>query len=328
MNDFDETLKYYNSDEFFNLYVKGEKNLHEMLSLDDLKQTKTYRISFLHHILYLCKSTNTNLLTLLNRLKSMIETFVQRLIKENFYIKSYIDTVIKEWSLILEAEDIFDTMNSGFDYDDFVKQNKVYNELIGGMKGLESNIHSKEYVLDGDLKDTMLLLHTNCKDCKEKILFHIENLVNIISDLEPTYNYLLIDLSMKNKANYLEKIDEAEQNSSVFSRLLNTSTGQDIPQNINVNFLNYILIVNMLKKEYHYIITMLKTINQNLQEKNVSLDGLVKGLNIKDQSKDQSKDSSKNRLSDFDSEFDSESEFDSLADNGSLEESADDGSFF
>ena len=77
---------------------------------------------------------------------------------------------------------------------------KIYNELLGGMKGLEHGIQKKEYVLDGDLKDTMLLLHTNCKDCKEKILYHIQKLVTIISELEPTYNYLLIDLSMKNKA--------------------------------------------------------------------------------------------------------------------------------
>ena len=34
------------------------------------------------------------------------------------------------------------------------------------------------------------------KDCKEKILYHIQNLVNIISEIEPTYNYLLIDLSI------------------------------------------------------------------------------------------------------------------------------------
>ena len=281
MNNNDE-LKYYTSDDFFNLYTKGEKSIHEMISLNDLKHTKTYHVSFLNHILYLCKTTNSNLLTMLNKLKSMIENFVIRLINENFYIKKYIESMIKEWSLILEADNIFDTFDLNFNYNDFVEQNKIYNELIASMKGLEENIHSKEYVLDADLKDSMILLHTNCKDCKEKILYHIENLVNIISNIEPTYNYLLIDLSIKNKANYLEKVDEAEKNSSIFSRLLNTSTSQDIPQNINIIFLNYILVINMLKKEYHYIITMLKALNKDLEQKNISLDGLVKGLNIVD----------------------------------------------
>ena len=284
-NEYD-SLKYYTTDEFLNYYVKGEKNIQDMLSLDDMKHTRTYHVSFLHHILHLCKSNNTNLLTMLNRLKSMIEIFIQRLIRENFYIKSYIENMIKEWSLILDADDIFETMNTEFNYDDFIDQNKIYNELLGGMKGLERNIQNKEYVLDGELKDTMLLLHTNCKDCKEKILYHIQNLITIISEIEPTYNYLLIDLSMKNKANYLEKVDEINSNSSVFGRLLNTSTDNDIPKNINAIFLNYILIINMLKKEYHYIITMLKTINKNLDNKHQSLDGLVKGLNIQNHDND------------------------------------------
>jgi len=283
-NEYD-SLKYYTTDEFLNYYVRGEKNIHDMLSLNDLRHTKTYNVSFLHHILHLCKSNNTNLLTMLNRLKSMIENFIQRLIRENFYIKSYIENMIREWSLILEADEIFDSMNIDFEYGDFIDQNKIYNELLGGMKGLERDIHKKEYVLDGDLKDTMLLLHTNCKDCKEKILYNIQKLVTIISELEPIYNYLLVDLSMKNKANYLEKVDEINDNSSIFGRLLNTSTNNDIPQNINIIFLNYILVINMLKKEYHYIITMLKTINKNLDDKHTSLDGLVKGLNIQNQTK-------------------------------------------
>tara|TARA_B110000967_G_C18669287_1_gene452209 strand:+ start:48 stop:812 length:765 start_codon:yes stop_codon:yes gene_type:complete len=246
---------------------------------------------------------------MLNRLKSMIENFIQRLIKENFYIRSYIENMIREWSLILEAEDIFDSMNMDFDYGDFVDQNKIYNELLGGMKGLEHGIQKREYVLDGDLKDTMILLHTNCKDCKEKILYHIQKLVTIISELEPTYNYLLIDLSMKNKANYLEKVDEIHKNTSIFGRLLNTSTDNDIPQNINIIFLNYILVINMLKKEYHYIITMLKTINKDLDNRHVSLDGLVKGLNIQNQTKLE-RDGSILDLDESSSEFnDSSSEF-------------------
>ena len=42
-----------------------------------------------------------------------------------------------------------------------------------------------------------------------------------------------------------QALDEVEQNSSIFSRLLNTSTDIDIPKNINTIFLNYILVINM-----------------------------------------------------------------------------------
>ena len=114
---------------------------------------------------------------------------------------------------------------------------------------------------------------------------------------------------MKNKANYLEKVDEIHNNTSVFGRLLNTSTDNDIPQNINIIFLNYILVINMLKKEYHYIITMLKTINKDLDNRHTSLDGLVKGLNIQNQTKFRD-DKSILDLDESESEFESESESD------------------
>ena len=123
-------LHYYTTDEFLNLYVKGDKSIDEMLSLDNLKHTTTYRISFLNHLLYLCKHNNTSLLDMMNSLKDMIVNYMKRLINENFYIKSYIETIIKEWSLILEADDIFDDIKGEFKYDDFIIQNKMYNELV------------------------------------------------------------------------------------------------------------------------------------------------------------------------------------------------------
>jgi hypothetical protein len=298
-------LQYYTTDEFLNLYVKGDKCIDEMLSLDNLKHTTTYRISFLNHLLYLCKHNNLSLLDMMNRLKDMIVNYMKRLINENFYIKSYIETIIKEWSLILEADDIFDDMKGEFKYDDFIEQNKMYNELVGGMKGLERGIQNREYIVDGELKDMMLLLHTNCKDCKEKILYHIQNLLDLINEIEPTYNYLLIDLSMKSKTNYLEKVDEIHDNSSVFGRLLNTSTDKDIPKNINKIFMNYILVINMLKKEYHYLITTLKSINKDLDNRHGSLDGLVKGLNLQSSSSE----SNSTSILDLDESSDDESSY-------------------
>ena len=276
-----------------------------MLSLDNLKHTTTYRISLLNHLLYLCKHNNQSLLDMMNRLKDMIVNYMKRLINENFYIKSYIETIIKEWSLILEADDIFDDMKGEFKYDDFILQNKMYNELVGGMKGLERGIQNREYIVDGELKDMMLLLHTNCKDCKEKILYHIQNLLDLINEIEPTYNYLLIDLSMKSKTNYLEKVDEIHDNSSVFGRLLNTSTDKDIPKNINKIFMNYILVINMLKKEYHYLITTLKSINKDLDNRHGSLDGLVKGLNLQSSSSE----SNSTSILDLDESSDDESSY-------------------
>ena len=276
-----DELNYYKLEEFYKKCMDGSLDIHKQIQLKDLSQTKIYNVSFLRHVLYLCKSNNTNLLDILNKLKEKIETFLKRLIGENFYIRSYIQTIINEWSLDLEATGIFNNMMEVFKYDNFINENKTYNQLMGGMKGLERNILKKNYSEDTDIRDTLTLLFTNCTDCKDKINKHIKKLTKITMDLEPTYNYVLIDLSMKHKPNYLEMVNEANEKSSVFSRLLNTSSDRDIPENINMIFSNYLLIINLLKKEYHYLITTLKKLDNNIHEKHNSLTVLMNGLNIK-----------------------------------------------
>jgi len=308
MND---ELNYYKLDDFYTKCMNGSLNIHMPIQLKDRSQTKIYAISFLSHVLYLCKSNNMNLLDILNILKDKIETFVKRLIRENFYIKNYIDSIILEWSLDLEAENIFNEMNEVFKYNLFIEENKTFNQLIGGMKNLEKNIKNKEYSVDSDIKDTLLLLFTNCKDCKEKMRNHITKLINITIKLEPTYNYLLIDLSNKGKPNYIEQVDEINEKNSIFNRLLNTSSDQDIPENINTIFLNYILIINSLKKEYHYLITTLKTIDDNIDNRHNTLNNLMQGLNIHNEINNKNKIDIKQDINDIPSsdEEDANSDF-------------------
>ena len=52
-------------------------------------------------------------------------------------------------------------------------------------------------------------------------------------------------------------------------------------ENINMIFSNYLLIINLLKKEYHYLITTLKKLDSNIHEKHNSVNVLMNGLNIK-----------------------------------------------
>lgn len=276
-----EELNYYKLDEFYQKCVDGSIDIRRQIKLKNRDHTKSYYISFLRHVLYLCKSQNLNLLDILNTLKNKTENYVERLIRENYYIKGYIQTIISEWSLTIEPEQIFDKMNEVFKYESFMDENKTFNQLMGGMKSLERSIMKKEYNEDTDIRDTLSLLFTNCTDCKDKIKNHIETLIRITSRLEPTYNYVILDLSMKHKANYLEMANESEKTSSVFNRLINTSTDRDIPDTINMIFSNYILLLNLLKKEYHFLITSLKAIDYNLSERHNSLNVMMDGLNIK-----------------------------------------------
>ena len=106
--------------------------------------------------------------------------------------------------------------------------------------------------------------------------------MNVITNLEPDYNYLLTDLSTKSKKMYMEYIKEQNKNSSIFDSLITNKNDSDIPDNINTIFLNYILIINMIKKELHYIITIYKSLLIKLNEKFNILNKLKESLSIKD----------------------------------------------
>ena len=72
------------------------------------------------------------------------------------------------------------------------------------------------------------------------------------------------------------------KNSSIFDSLITNKNDSDIPDNINTIFLNYILIINMIKKELHYIITIYKSLLIKLNEKFNILNKLKESLSIKD----------------------------------------------
>ena len=276
----DEDLNYHKLDEFYNKYMTGELNIHNPIQLHNHHKTKTYSISFLTHVLYLCKKNNMNLLDILNTLKDKLETHMKRLIRENYYIKHYVQSVINEWSLNIEAENIFNGKTVKFPYQKFVDENLAFNSLIGGMKQLERRIKNNDYQKDENVKDTLMLLFTNCRDCKGKIRNHIKEIVDVVRKLEPQYNYLLLDLSNKRKANYLDQINTMDSSNSIFKRLLETSSSKDIPDHIDTIFLNYVLLINFLKKEYHYLITTLQSIDVRMRERHNTLNHMMQGLNI------------------------------------------------
>ena len=60
-----EELNYYKLDDFYRKCMDGTIDIHRQIKLKDRAQTKEYRISFLRHVLYLCKHHNTNLLDIL-----------------------------------------------------------------------------------------------------------------------------------------------------------------------------------------------------------------------------------------------------------------------
>ena len=276
-----DNLKYLEKKDLVDKCSDGSINVHDNIKLKNKVQNTLHYISFLEHLLYLCTSKNTNLLKILFNIKKNIEKNVNKYI-DNIYFNECIQKTINEWNLEIEPEDIFNNSDETYNYDDFIENNKNYNELLFNITGFESIIQKKNNQFDDDIKDSVIIILTNCNESIDDLKTELKKVMNVITNLAPDYNYLLTDLSTKSKKMYMEYIKEQNKNSSIFDSLITNKNDSDIPDNINTIFLNYILIINMIKKELHYIITIYKSLLIKLNEKFNILNKLKESLSIKD----------------------------------------------
>ena len=281
-------------------YTNGVLNIQDKIKLNEVEQ------SFMELTLKLCNTNNTDLLNILTKLKTSIELYLKELISKNSTINDQVNNVIQEWSLEIDSEEIFNNIKHDYTYNVFIEDTIKYNEIMNAINIFKKSVNN-DLDSDTNVKDTLLLLNMNCKDCNNSIESNINTLVKIINDLEPLYNYLLLDLSIIHKSDYMNNIENVDE---TFSQLINRNNNKDIPENIHIIFLNYIYVINYLKKEYHFLITTMKTmliklivndtsidtlINKlNIKKDNINLDNIINNVYDKDSSSDESSDESDN----------------------------------
>ena len=252
-------------------YTNGVLNIQDKIKLNEVEQ------SFMELTLKLCNTNNTDLLNILTKLKTSIELYLKELISKNSTINDQVNNVIQEWSLEIDSEEIFNNIKHDYTYNVFIEDTIKYNEIMNAINIFKKSVNN-DLDSDTNVKDTLLLLNMNCKDCNNSIESNINTLVKIINDLEPLYNYLLLDLSIIHKSDYMNNIENVDE---TFSQLINRNNNKDIPENIHIIFLNYIYVINYLKKEYHFLITTMKTMLIKLIVNDTSIDTLINKLNIK-----------------------------------------------
>ena len=277
-----DNLKYLTKNDLIKKCSQGNLNIHDNIKLKNKVQNTLHYISFLEHLLHFCKDNKTNLLELLFTIKDKIENDINGYL-DNIYFTECIQKTINEWNLEIDPEDIFNNDSNTYDYNDFIENNTNYNELLFNINGFENIINKKDNQFDDDIKDSVIIILTNCDESINSLKSELKKVIKVITNLEPEYNYLLTDLSTKSKKMYMEFIKvQAQENVSIFESLITNKNDSDIPDNVNTIFLNYILIINMIKKELHYIITIYQSILEKLDNKFNMLNKLKEGLSIKD----------------------------------------------
>ena len=245
--------------------IEGKIQINKPLVITSSDRTKSEELSFLSHVLKYNGVKKETMFVFLNEILEVFNKEMNKLMR-NRNVQRYIDGIKGEW------DDLSDILFKDLFSEDQVKlmENILenINELCRRFKEINTSVESNnvtDVVEEDDLVDRMDTFVKSIKEFNENTEEIMEQLDRYEGNLNKLNTCVLLDLSMKNKKLYLEFNDLTEDRS--------------IPENIQNVFLNYLLILNLIKKQIVYYKKTVKKVGeiaQNMEKHTVSTKMTVK----------------------------------------------------
>ena len=245
--------------------IEGKIQINKPLVITSSDRTKSEELSFLSHILKYNGVKKETMFVFLNEILEVFNEQMNKLMR-NRNVQRYIDDIKGEW------DDLSDILFKDLFSEDQVKLMESVleniNELCRRFKEINTSVESNnvtDVVEEADLVDRMDTFVKSIREFNENTEEIMEQLDRYEGNLNKLNTSVLLDLSMKNKKLYLE---------------FNGVTGdKNIPENIHNVFLNYLLILNLIKKQIVYYKKTVKKVEEiagNMEKHTVSTKMTVK----------------------------------------------------
>ena len=245
--------------------IEGKIQINKPLVITSSDRTKSEELSFLSHVLKYNGVKKETMFVFLNEILEVFNEQMNKLMR-NRNVQRYIDGIKGEW------DDLSDILFKDLFSEDQVKLMESVleniNELCRRFKEINTSVESNnvtDVVGEADLVDRMDTFVKSIKEFNENTEEIMEQLDRYEGNLNKLNTCVLLDLSMKNKKLYLEFNELTEDRS--------------IPENIQNVFLNYLLILNLIKKQIVYYKKTVKKVGeiaQNMEKHTVSTKMTVK----------------------------------------------------
>jgi len=231
-----------------NKCIKGEIQLNKPITLTSRDRTETTSVTFLNHLLKYNKIEKENLFSFYFKLLKMFNGSFTELMNNGIFT-SYIQHVKKEWDVTDTI--LLDTGDSGDSRKTMESLLENMNTLCGQFRELNGRVRNnniKDVLVEDEMMDHIDIFLKNIRELNDEIT-EINNMIEQISQkIEKLDIGLLLDLSMKDKSIYL-----------MFSKI---SEDVKLPSYINIIFLNYIYIINLIKKHIIYYKRTISKVNE------------------------------------------------------------------
>jgi hypothetical protein len=295
-----EGLSYYNLEDLIEKVASGELDVHRPIDLSNDVRNQKFEIPFLQHLLMICKNEGFSLVHLLSMIHSRIKSNVLELIHDNAFVRHMVQNTLNEWRLDISPFDIFKDgldelegvdQEELFQYHKLSDENKVLREIETSLDDLEGELSDRTVILQvvpnkekvRHLDRRIRVLHGGCYDSMTRIQETMKELEEKTKAITPTYNHVLLDMAMKHKSSYLEFYKNSTDNDdSTITMFINERNQVSIPNKIHNVFMNYCLIVNMVRKEFEYLNHVFAGLSEKAESKTTMMTQYVDGLNIDD----------------------------------------------
>ncbi len=248
-------MEYIELRQLVNKCLMGDIQISKQILLTSSDRTETTMVSFLNHLMKYNKIKKENLFTFYFKLIDIFNRLFSELMTKSKSFDAYVQHVKKEWN---QDENILYDNNTQLDkatqtVEDILEN---MNTLCGQFRELNDRVNMNnmnDVLVEDEMVDHMDDFLERVRELKDDIS-EIEDILNKLSDDTERLNMgVLLDLSMKGKTMYLQ-----------FSGV---DDDTKIPDNINITFLNYLYLLNLIKKHilyYKRTLDKVKEISDNM----------------------------------------------------------------
>lgn len=258
-----EIYKYTDYNSMIDDILNGEYVVNVPILSDDSK------LSFLGNLL---KYPNINKSNIHNVLVSIINKLKTKLFSEQID-NMLLEHTKNEWdSNSDDHQDIFCNHDCKClsNLNDHMETRKLYEDLVNNLeeKLSEQKIYSQHLSEDDlgeysalHLRNTVDEVNSKCESILKSLDYDINLIKNERTKIDSINIELLLDMTMKNERLYRE---------------LNSNS--DIHKNIQNMYMNYVLLLNLLKKQIYNMERIYLIIKENIQNKCNNVNEMIKGV--------------------------------------------------
>lgn len=237
-------LDYYKLPQFVERISKGQVGPQLPIKISNMCGNQTHNISFLDHCDELCKKHNTDRLRLLSVIQQKLNGDMIVRLNESPVFQDKVKHVLGEWGEEIDPIELFRCPNDCFDNNSFNELKHSYQRHNDTLESLNLNADN----LESSIYNSVDNLRNDFHSCEDMLRDNLSQIETRHQEYEPKHRAILCDLSTRQKPFYLDGLMESEDQANMIHHV-NRKVNRHIPDNINIIFLNIILIPTLIAKE-------------------------------------------------------------------------------